>query len=210
MRFAYGWLFYFKIMQTQQEEIWKDIPNYEGNYQASSLGNIKSVERKSWNGFSWIRQPEKNLKAGKNHSGYFTINLCKNGKRKMFTVHQLVAMAFLNHKPCGYKIVVDHINGINTDNRVENLQLLSNRDNVLKGNKNRILTSKYPGVCFNKTEKKFKASICVKNNKQVHLGYFKIEEDAYECYLKALELKSFWKENDDEFRKLIKQQLNQK
>jgi ribosomal protein L15E len=67
-------------------------------------------------------------------------------------------MAFLNHTPCGYKIVVDHIdNNIKTDNRLENLQLITQRENVSKDIKN--TSSKYIGVCWHKKAKKWRSSI---------------------------------------------------
>lgn len=194
----------------KQDEIWKDIPEYEGLYQVSNLGNVKSLERKSWNGFSWIKQKKRILKPSDNGKGYLMLILSKNGKTKGFTIHQLVAMAFLNHTPSRYKVVVDHINGDTKDNKLTNLQLLSNRDNILKGYSNKNLSSKYPGVTFNKRAKKFKATIYVKNKINVYLGYFKVEEEAYSFYLKAFELKHKWNGNDSEFRKLITIKLNQK
>ena len=112
-------------------EIWKDIPNYEGYYQVSNLGNVSRVNSNS------------NLKAGNTH-GYLQVVLCVNKQKKNYKVHQLVAMAFLNHKPCGMKLVVDHINGKKTDNRVENLQVITNRNNrhkILK--KSEQLMNKY-------------------------------------------------------------------
>ncbi len=114
-------------------EIWKDIPNYECIYQVSSLGRVKSLGNNK-------QKKEKILKSGET-KGYLQVVLCKNKKPKTKYVHQLVAMAFLNHIPCGHRFEVDHINNIKSDNRVENLQILTHKDNSLK-NPNRFMKAK--------------------------------------------------------------------
>lgn len=119
------------------QEIWKDIPNYEGYYQISNLGNVRGMDR------TIISKTGKNYKIKgrllkKNKKGkqdYLIVNLNKKGKHTSITIHKLVAIAFLNHKPCGFKVVVDHINNIKTDNRVDNLQLISTRMNSCKDKK---------------------------------------------------------------------------
>jgi hypothetical protein len=73
----------------QNTEIWKDVPNYDGFYQVSNLGNVKSFYKKN----------EKILKQGINRYGYKFVSLSKNNKQKTIKTHQLVAMAFLNHTP---------------------------------------------------------------------------------------------------------------
>jgi len=158
----------------QQEEIWKDVPGYEGYYQVSNLGNVKSLK------FS----KEKLLIPCFNSVGYLTVNLYKNGDIKMFQIHQLVAIAFLNHIPDGTnKIVVDHINNIPTDNRLENLQLISNRENLSKDKKN--TSSKYTGVSWHKKNKKWLARIRINGNRK-HLGYFINEIEASNAYQNTL------------------------
>ena len=172
-------------MQTQQKEIWKDIPGYEGLYQVSNLGNVKSLDREVIRKDGRVYFFEgKILKKNKGTKGYLCVNLYKKSK-KHFKIHKLVAMAFLNHTPCGYKIVVDHINNINTDNRVENLQLTSNRENASKDRNN--TSSKYTGVSWSKSKNKWRSYITI-NNKLKHLGYFKDEELAKLAYIKELEI----------------------
>lgn len=172
-----------------QEEIWKDIPNYEGIYQVSNLGNVKSlgrfVKRKSHR----LYIPFRLLKPYKNSIGYYNCNLYKNNSIRTFTLHQLVAIAFLNHIPDGtQELVVDHINNNRLDNRLENLQIITQRENANR--KHLESTSKYVGVCFVKERNKWTAQIVV-NRKKVWLGSFEHEIDAHISYqnkLKELKL----------------------
>jgi hypothetical protein len=167
------------------KEIFKDIPEYEGFYQISNLGNVKSLSRNYLNKGKYNSiSKEKILKHCKDTCGYYFVGLCKNGKVKNFTIHKLVAMAFLGHVPDGTnKIVVDHINNIKTDNRLENLQLLSNRENCSKDRK--VASSQYVGVYLNNKNNKWRSRIQI-NGKSIHLGYFSNELDAYQAYQKKL------------------------
>ena len=165
------------------KEIWRDIPNYEGYYQVSNLGRVKSLSRKTNNRNGGYTTKERILKAGLTSGGYLVTSLFKEGKGRTFNVHQLVAMAFLNHIPCGHKIVVDHINNIKTDNRVENFQLTTHRHNSSKDKKGK---SKYTGVFWYKARQKWRSHIYI-NGKLKHLGYYDNELDAHEAYQKELE-----------------------
>lgn len=152
-----------------QTEIWKDVPGYEGQYQVSNLGNVRSIK----------------VLSKINHSeGYHHINLMKEKQRKTMKVHQLVAMAFLGHVPNGNTLVVDHINGDKKDNRLKNLQILTNFDNTRKKYKTN-KSSQFPGVCFFKQTGKWKAQF-QRNNERKHLGYFNTEIEAYHAYKNAL------------------------
>ena len=158
-------------------EIWKTIPGFE-NYEVSNLGNVKSLK------FGKERILKPGLQGIKTRQ-YFGVILSNKGEQiKNFKVHKLVAMVFLNHKPNGYKIIVDHINNIKTDNRLENLQLITQRENSSKDRKN--TSSKYIGVCWDKKSKKWQSSIRI-NGKKKYLGYFKNEKIASAVYLNAIE-----------------------
>lgn len=165
-------------------EIWKDIPGYEGLYQVSNLGNVKSLSRiiKHAKGGNKTTK-ERMLKPGVNKSGYCRVVLFKDSLDKTFPVHQLVAMGFLGHIPCGHESVVDHINNNSKDNRVENLQVITHRENVSKDIKG--CYSIYTGVSWHKNKNKWIAGIRI-NGKSKHLGYFENEYDAHLKYQETL------------------------
>jgi hypothetical protein len=91
-------------------------------------------------------------------------------------------MAFLNHKPNGHVLVVDHINNNRADNRLENLQIITQRENSSKDKKG---VSKHTGVFWNKQNTKWHAQIQI-NGKKKHLGYFKCETAAHLSYQRKL------------------------
>lgn len=106
------------------EEVWKDIKGYEGMYQVSSIGRIKSIERIDCSGRC---RKEKMLTPDKLKKGYLRIGLSRNGLIERFLVHRLVAEAFIpnpENKPC-----IDHINCKRSDNRVENLRWVTTKEN---------------------------------------------------------------------------------
>ena len=160
-------------------ETWKDIPNYEGLYQVSDLGNVKSLANNK-------SKKEKLLKFTTNAYGYYHVNLSKNGKVQTITVHILVAMAFLNHIPNGINLVVNHKDFNTKNNKLSNLEVVTHRINCDK--KHLKSKSKYTGVSWYERYKKWKSTISVKGER-IHLGYFNNEYDAhiaYENYLNKL------------------------
>ena len=167
------------------EEIWKDVPDYEGLYQVSNLGRVRSLPKVWISAYGGVRKHNgKIMKLQMNKFGYFSIRFFKNGIGKTMRVHQLVAMAFLGHKPCGYKLVIDHINDNPSDNRVENLQIVTVRFNTHKTQGK--YSSKYKGVWFNKRSNKFESRIKI-NYHYKYLGAFENEYDAHLAYENALQ-----------------------
>lgn len=156
----------------ENQEIWKDVEGYEGLYQVSNIGSVKSL----------TFAKERILKAGTDRGGYMYVILC-NATRRYIRVHQLVAVAFLDHVPCGHTLVVDHRDFNKTNNRASNLRIITNRKNC-----NQIhieSTSQYIGVTWHKQAKKWQSQIHM-NGKSKYLGLFINEEDAAIAYCEYL------------------------
>ena len=111
-------------------EIWLDIKGYEGSYQVSSLGRVKSLARViEYRKGIYGNKKEIILKTFKDRKGYLKYKLCKNGKEKSVISHRLVALAFLHN--LNQKPEVNHINGIKDDNRLENLEWCTSSENTI-------------------------------------------------------------------------------
>jgi len=113
-------LYFFKNMK----EIWKDVNNYEGMYQVSNFGNVKKISKVNKYGYE---TKEKEIKSFFSSHNYKIIKLYKNNKCKTFYIHRLVAIAFIkNHlnKPS-----VNHIDGIKHNNKINNLEWCTAKEN---------------------------------------------------------------------------------
>lgn len=113
---------------------WRDIPSYEGYYQASKDGMIRSCDRRikqkgHQNNYERIMRGQI-LKPRPLNSGYLIVWLCKNGKSKAICVHRLIAKTFLIKSNKDYTDI-NHINGNKQDNRVENLEWCMRSYNIL-------------------------------------------------------------------------------
>lgn len=109
-------------------EIWKDVVGFEGYYQVSNTGHIKSLDRKNCRNKtnSTIRKG-RILKPALNKKGYLTVVLTVNAVNHTKILHRLIAAAFIEN-PDG-KATVNHKNGIKTDNNIDNLEWATNREN---------------------------------------------------------------------------------
>ena len=147
-------------------EIWKDIPTFEGIYQVSNLGNVKSLRYGK----------EKILKQGIQPRGYCVVDL----SGKSYKVHTLVMWAFKNIKPTGTTLdyVIDHIDNNPSNNCLSNLQLLSHRDNITKG-------KSLSGARLDERTGKWLSKIKI-NNKVKYLGSFITKEEAENRYKEEL------------------------
>jgi len=100
------------------EEIWKPVPGYEGLYEASTLGHVRSLSRMGVDG---RRLHGRLLSDRLNNNGYPSCVLCKDGKYSPQSIHRVIATTFL--QPSNASFTTHHRNGIRSDNRVANLQL---------------------------------------------------------------------------------------
>ena len=145
-------------------EEYRVIEGYE-NYEVSNMGNVRNCktgcDRKPY-----IR------------NDYLSVNLCKNGMRKSFSIHRLVAIAFIDNPED--KTCVDHIDSNRSNNNVNNLRwatLSENQMNKKKGNS----SSTFKGVYFNKVAQKYVCKIKIKGT-QYYLGLYNNEEESAYIY----------------------------
>ena len=97
------------------KEVWKDIVGYEGIYQVSNFGRVKNTET------------GRIMKTYKDKYGYITTSISYKGKTKHFLIHRLIAKAFIPNPE--NKPHINHINTIRDDNRIENLEWVTRKEN---------------------------------------------------------------------------------
>jgi len=148
-------------MRIEVNDVWKDIPGYEGLYEASLSGKIRNVKR------------GRILKQSKFTCGYGYVTLSK----KKFRCHRLIMLTFHGES----ELTVDHINGDKMDNRLVNLRYMTQRDNNKEYYKNRDGTSKFVGVSWRSDSNKYRSVI--RHDKHLHsLGSFDDELQAAVAY----------------------------
>lgn len=166
------------------QEIWRTINGYEGYYEISNYGRVKSLSRLIIMDSKRKRfQQDRILTHNICNTDYPRVTLTKNGKGIQFHIHCLVANAFIpnpnrlgdvNHKDS------DRLNPI-----VNNLEWTSRRENVTHGWLNRKKASVFPGVQFLKNRGQWKSIIWL-NGKGKYLGQFKTEKEASDAYQQAV------------------------
>lgn len=142
----------------------KEFPNYK----ITKEGKIYSVVNNIF------------LKPSINTSGYYSLNLWKNKKPYHVMIHQIMAVTFLNHKPNGQNKVVDHIDCNKLNNNIENLQIITQRQNSNKDKDKP--KSGYKGVYWNNLNKKWQVRLRINNKKRL-LGYYNNPITAHKDYV---------------------------
>jgi hypothetical protein len=153
-----------------QEEIWRPVVGYEGFYEVSNLGRVKSIRK------------NRIMKTPKDKRGYSQLNISDNKKLSHVTVHILVAKAFLGERP--NKCHIDHIDGNKTNNCIDNLEYVTAMENLVRGlAKKENQHSRKLGVTWHKQSKKWQ-SYKRFGGECYYLGSFDDEYLASETYLR--------------------------
>ncbi len=120
-----------QMVDTERGERWRSILGYEGIYEVSSLGTVRSLDREeSWSYGANRFRSGRVMTPAHATNGYLVIKLRKNGQRQQRVVHRLVAEAFIEIPVSLMRPEVNHKNGLKQDNRVENLEWVSSSQNT--------------------------------------------------------------------------------
>lgn len=160
------------------EEMWKSVDGYEGRYEVSNLGRVRSLDRVDGRGVFWA---SKIRKAFTGTTPYLSVILFKDSKRKHYRVHRLVAIAFLpTPRKTKHDLVVDHIDGNKTNNKASNLRFVTQRQNCIFASKNK---NGVAGVRLKGAEKNPWHAQAQVRGKSVHIGVYKTKELAGKAYM---------------------------
>ena len=191
-------------------EIWKDIEGYEGIYQVSNFGVVKSLGRYvensgTINGLYHVKEKFLIPTANKKRHDYFTIMLCKNGKQKRVRLNRLVAQAFIpnpDNKP-----EVNHIDGEKSNNRADNLEWVTSKENKEHAWANNLCSAEHrkapikcneTGICYESVASASKLIPCDRR------GIFRVLKGEKKS-IKNLTFSYITKKELEEYRKGINQ-----
>lgn len=156
----------------EEIENWKDIPDYEGMYQVSDLGRVRGLERtvNSYGGGK-MDKPAKIITPKRCKLGYLRARLCKNGVDKTYAIHRLVLATFTYAS----ELKVDHLDMVKSNNRLSNLEYVTQRENVRRGI---VATRKLLG---SRRKSQYLTLISV-NGKSYNVGSFNTQEESNARY----------------------------
>ena len=157
-------------------EVWKDVVDYEGLYEVSSFGQIRSVDRivPRKNHKAHIRSTL--LKSSENIRGYYSVWLCKDGISRTHMVHRVVTIAFLGKSD----LFVNHKDFDKSNNRLDNLEWVTHRENIKHYRRSVIKKDGLP-LGVQRSGKRFEALIWA-HGKRINLGSFSTPELASQAY----------------------------
>ena len=166
------------------EEIWKDVIGYEGLYQVSSLGRVKGLEKKVTRSNRIHSLKERMLDPYVGFHGYKMFNLVGNGKTRSVALHRIITETFIPNPE--NKRTINHKNKVKIDNRIENLEWCSDRENVSHAVKDKKKHSKYIGVTWDITKSHWIVRVRMKGTRKF-VGTFKNEDLAGKAYIQFLQ-----------------------
>ena len=164
-------------LEDMQGEIWKDIQGYDGYYQVSNFGRIKSLSRYVFNGMGDYLKKEKIIKSILSNHGYLVVTLYIENVAKQFLVHRLVATAFVENLFNNEKVI--HIDYEKKNNNSNNLEWATSLESNCHKMSNQKSLSSFIGVSFRKDRNKWISTITI-NKKLIYLGSYETQEEAYQ------------------------------
>ena len=142
-----------------EKEIWKSVPTFIG-YEVSNLGRVRSIDREVVDTIGRVQRKVGTILKPLNSTIYHAVTLVNSsGGRSQVKIHKCVALAFLDNDYKSKGLVVDHIDNNPLNNNLNNLQIITIRENSSKDRKG--YSSKYVGVSWMKKNKKWTAQIVV-------------------------------------------------
>lgn len=151
----------------EQQEVWLPVFGYNGLYEVSNNGLVRSIPTSRSGDSRFIRKTIYILKFRKHHKGYLEVKLTgvETGSAKIYKAHRVVAQAFIPN-PSNLP-EINHINGVKTDNRVENLEWVTTKENSLHAWETGLITNKGEGSGMSKLTNLYVIDICNRyNNKE--------------------------------------------
>jgi len=146
--------------------IWKKIQEYD--YSINELGQVKN---------DLTGRILKNILGS---HGYYCVVLCKDGKKKHFSIHRLLCKCFKENE-YSEELFVDHIDRNRLNNNLNNLRMVNHRENICNQTKKKNRSSIFKGVYFNTTKNKWQVAITF-NYKQIYIGRYETELEAAKAY----------------------------
>ena len=151
------------------QENWKDIFGYDGMYQVSDLGRVRSRKSGEW----------KVLRPGKDKGGYLIVGLCKDGKQKSFFVHRLVAQAFIENDNI-FNTEINHIDECKQNNKVSNLEYCDRQYNMTYNDIHHRRIAKRDNYIRPKIEKVYNPDLSIKQNIEI------FKSNGFECCIQTI------------------------